>query len=200
MVLPAHGNRPSARHVGWGMTLIDHAPPPAGPAVVRALLPLVRAEAKAEAQAASADPADLEQAVWLRLFERLAAQGPPVDPARWVRDSVRAEARRTRRTARHEYPYGSAEPAADAYGCPERSALGADTRRVLRTALERLPGGCPRLLEAMLSPTDPTYREIAGRLGMSQGSLGPMRSRCLGCLRRMLAAEVVAPELRGKER
>src|SRR5690349_14558084 len=29
---------------------------------------------------------------------------------------------------------------------------------------------------------------------MSQGSLGPIRSRCLGCLRRMLAAEVVAPE------
>ncbi|QNE78400.1 sigma-70 family RNA polymerase sigma factor [Streptomyces finlayi] len=181
------------------MTRVDHAPPPAGPAVVRALLPLIRAEARAEAQAASADPADLEQAVWLRLFERNDAQGPPADAARWVRDAVRAEARRTRRTARHEHPYGSAEPAGS-YGCPERAAVGADTRRVLRTAVERLPHPCARLLDAMLSPADPTYREIAGRLGMSQGSLGPMRSRCLGCLRRMLAAEVVAPELRGKER
>ncbi|HEY9372215.1 MAG TPA: sigma-70 family RNA polymerase sigma factor, partial [Streptomyces sp.] len=62
------------------------------------------------------------------------------------------------------------------------------------------PGNCPRLLTAMLSPDDPTYREIAGKLGISQGSLGPMRSRCLGCLRRMLAAEVAAPEPGGKER
>ncbi|MDT0271119.1 sigma-70 family RNA polymerase sigma factor, partial [Streptomyces sp. DSM 44915] len=36
--------------------------------------------------------------------------------------------------------------------------------------------------------------------GMSQGSLGPIRSRCLGCLRRMLAAEVAVPELRGRGR
>ncbi|GAA2979767.1 RNA polymerase sigma factor [Streptomyces fulvorobeus] len=179
------------------MTLIDHAPPPAGPALVHALLPLIRAEARAEAPAASADPADLEQAVWLRLFERLDAQGPPAAPARWVRDAVRAEARRTRRTARHERPYGSSEPPAAPHGCPERTAVRADTRRVLRTAVGRLPGGCARLLEALLSPADPTYREIAGRLGMSQGSLGPMRSRCLGCLRRMLAAEVAAPERRG---
>ncbi|MYW31886.1 sigma-70 family RNA polymerase sigma factor, partial [Streptomyces sp. SID2119] len=87
-----------------------------------------------------------------------------------------------------------------AAGSPERAALGAAERRALRAAMARLPGRCSRLLDAMLAPTDPTYREIAGELGMSQGSLGPIRSRCLGCLRRMLAAEVVAPELRGRGR
>ncbi|MEU2127631.1 sigma-70 family RNA polymerase sigma factor [Streptomyces sp. NPDC018352] len=188
------------------MTLLDLAP--AGPApapvtVVRALYPLVSAEARAEAAAsvtgAAVEPADLEQAVWLRLLELLAAEGPPADPARWVRDAVRAEARRARRTARHERPYRD-ETAADPAGCPERLALGADERRALRAAVDRLPGRCARLMAAMLAPSDPTYREIAGKLGMSQGSLGPVRSRCLGCLRRMLAAEVAAPELRGKER
>ncbi|WP_457517673.1 sigma-70 family RNA polymerase sigma factor [Streptomyces sp. TE33382] len=194
------------------MTLHDHAravsavsAPSAVPAasaasaalVVRALHPLVRAEATAEAPAAAVDPADLEQAVWLRLMERLAAVGPPDDSARWVRDSVRAEARRARRRARHEHPYAGREPAAGPSGCPERTALGAAERRALRAAVARLPRRCSRLLEAMLAPGDPTYREIAGELGMSQGSLGPTRSRCLGCLRRMLAAEVVAPELRG---
>ncbi|MEU0811948.1 sigma-70 family RNA polymerase sigma factor, partial [Streptomyces sp. NPDC005970] len=58
----------------------------------------------------------------------------------------------------------------------------------------------PLLLGALLSRSDLTYREIAGELGMSQGSLGPVRSRCLGCLRRMLTAEIAAPELWGKER
>ncbi|TXS28828.1 sigma-70 family RNA polymerase sigma factor, partial [Streptomyces sp. ms191] len=73
-------------------------------------------------------------------------------------------------------------------------------RRVVRAAVRRTPGRCPRLLAAMLDPADPTYREIAGELGISQGSLGPMRSRCLGCLRRMLAAEVPAPHPRGRVR
>ncbi|MFE6665588.1 sigma-70 family RNA polymerase sigma factor [Streptomyces sp. NPDC057697] len=183
------------------MTLLDHAPAPVS--VVRALYPLVRAEALAEATAsatgAAIEPADLEQAVWLRLLERLAGEGPPVDPARWVRNAVRGEARRARRTARHERPYRD-ETAADPGGCPERLAVGADERRALRAAVDRLPGRCGRLMAALLAPSDPTYREIAGKLGMSQGSLGPIRSRCLGCLRRMLAAEVAAPELRGKER
>ncbi|MGW4256696.1 sigma-70 family RNA polymerase sigma factor, partial [Streptomyces californicus] len=89
------------------MTLLDHAPGPAAASathVVRALQPLVRAEARAEAPAAGLDPADLEQSVWVRLLERPAA-GPPDDAARWVRDTVRAEARRGRRTARRERPY-----------------------------------------------------------------------------------------------
>ncbi|MEW2070229.1 sigma-70 family RNA polymerase sigma factor [Streptomyces sp. NPDC007346] len=182
------------------MTLLDHETDRTAAAtlVVRALEPLVRAEAGAEAPAAGLDPADLEQTVWLRLLERPAPAVPPRDPARWVRDTVRAEARRGRRTARRERPYAGREPAAPPAGGPERAALGAAERRALRAAMARLPERCARLLEAMLAPTDPTYREIAGELGMSQGSLGPIRSRCLGCLRRMLAAEVVAPELRGK--
>lgn len=171
-----------------------------GRTLVRALHALVRAEAGAEAQAAGIEAADLEQAVWLRLLEGWPGPEVPADPARWVRTAVRAEARIGRRRTRRERAYTAGGPPDDWAGCPERIAVGADERRVLRTAVGRLPGRCPRLIEAMLAPHDPTYREIAGELGMSQGSLGPVRSRCLGCLRRMLAAEVVAPELRGKER
>ncbi|MFF2728752.1 sigma-70 family RNA polymerase sigma factor [Streptomyces sp. NPDC058008] len=190
------------------MTLLDHAPAPAAAAgragdrvreAVRVLRPLVRAEAGAEAQGAGVEAADLEQAVWVRLLER---PGPqlPADPARWVRAAVRAEARTARRKARRERAYTAGGPPDDRAGCPERIAVGADERRALRAAVGRLPGRCPRLLQALLADHDPTYREIAGELGMSQGSLGPMRSRCLGCLRRMLAAEVVAPDPRGMER
>ncbi|WP_327357407.1 RNA polymerase sigma factor [Streptomyces sp. NBC_01304] len=168
------------------------------------LRPLLAAEAAAEAIAPGIDPDDLEQAVWLRLLEQLDVEGPPADPAGWLRRSVRAEARRVRRTHRSELPY-VAEPAADADTGPERLALRAERRRTVRAAVRRLPGRCPRLMAALLSPEDLTYREIAGELGISQGSLGPERSRCLGCLRRMLAAEVAAPAVsfravRGKVR
>ncbi|MEU0133644.1 sigma-70 family RNA polymerase sigma factor [Streptomyces sp. NPDC006296] len=180
------------------------APVPAadGPAerAVRTLHALVRAEAAAEAQCAGFEAADLEQAVWLRLLERRPGPVVPADPVRWVRTAVRAEARVARRRIRRERAYGTGEPPGDWSGCPERITVGTDERRALHAAVGRLPGRCPRLLGAMLADHDPTYREIAGELGMSQGSLGPMRSRCLGCLRRMLTAEVVAPEPWGMER
>ncbi|MER7776292.1 sigma-70 family RNA polymerase sigma factor [Streptomyces sp. NPDC096191] len=159
--------------------------------LVTSLRPLLTAEAAAEASASGAEPGDLEQAVWLRLLERLEADGPPSDPHRWLRRAVRTEARRTRRTARRERPYET-EPAGAAEHDPEQLALVAARHRALRDAVRRLPGRCPRLMEALLSQRDLTYREIAGELGISQGSLGPERSRCLGCLRRLLTPEVAA--------
>ncbi|MER5970940.1 sigma-70 family RNA polymerase sigma factor [Streptomyces sp. NPDC002055] len=183
--------------------------------LLTALRPLLAAEAAAEAYGTGVEPADLEQSVWLRLLERSRQAGPPASPAAWLRAAVRTEGRLARRRALHEVPYGAAAPAghrAAGTGGPavdrapdpspgvEDRVLVAETCRAVRTAVARLPGRCPGLLTAMLSPKDPTYREVAGELGISQGSLGPTRSRCLGCLRRMLLAEVAAPELRGKER
>lgn len=164
--------------------------------LVTTLRPLLTAEASAEAHATGTEPADLEQAVWLRLLERLDSDGPPTDPQSWVRSAVRSEARRTRRTTRLERPYET-EPADDVDRTPEHLALAAARGRALREAVRRLPGRCPSLMEALLSPMDLTYREIAGELGISQGSLGPERSRCLGCLRRLLTPEVAARGARG---
>ncbi|MET9960127.1 sigma-70 family RNA polymerase sigma factor [Streptomyces sp. NPDC006326] len=164
--------------------------------LLKQLGPLLSAEAAAEAPAAGVDAADLEQAVWVRLLER----GPaPAEPARWLRRAVRAEARLARRRARREIPYGC-RPGSAGAAEPEVALLHGEENRALRSAVARLPGRCPELLRALLSPRDLTYREIAGELGISQGSLGPVRSRCLGCLRRMLAAEVAAPGPRGRER
>ncbi|MEU3830808.1 sigma-70 family RNA polymerase sigma factor [Streptomyces sp. SID486] len=164
--------------------------------LVAALRPLLTAEVSAEAPASGSEPGDLEQAVWLRLLERLETDGPPPDPPGWLRRAVRAEARRSRRITRLERSYG-VEPADDLHPGPEQHALTAARHRALRDAVRRLPGRCPRLLEALLSPRDLTYREIAGELGISQGSLGPERSRCLGCLRRLLTPEVAPCEARG---
>ncbi|GAA1260610.1 sigma-70 family RNA polymerase sigma factor [Streptomyces javensis] len=171
--------------------------------LVKQLGPLLAAEAAAEAHGVGVEPAELEQAVWLRLLERTRDTGPPPHPARWLRCAVRAEVRGARRRARREVPYdpmAGGPPSGPEPRPAEHAVLAAETRRTLRAAVRRLPGRCPALLAAMLSRTDPTYREIAGQLGMSQGSLGPVRSRCLGCLRRMLTAEVAAPEPWGKER
>ncbi|MFD7506745.1 sigma-70 family RNA polymerase sigma factor [Streptomyces sp. NPDC001700] len=171
--------------------------------LVEQLRPLLAAEAAAEAYGAGVEPAELEQAVWLRLLERTRDSGPPPQPARWLRRAVRAEVRGARRRARREVPYdpvGDGPPSGPEPRPAEDAALTAVKGRALRDAVRRLPGRCPRVLGVMLSRPDLTYRQIAGELGISQGSLGPVRSRCLGCLRRMLTAEVAAPEPWGKER
>ncbi|MGW4164833.1 sigma-70 family RNA polymerase sigma factor [Streptomyces sp. NPDC004788] len=163
------------------------------------LTPLLAAESRAEASAAGVEAGDLEQAVWLRLLERIEEDGAaPERPAEWLRRAVRAEARRARRAHARERPYRGEPAPVPETSSPEGSALVAERRRTVRAAVRRTPGHCPRLLTAMLHPDDPTYREIAGALGISQGSLGPMRSRCLGCLRRMLAAEVPGTGVRGR--
>ncbi|MFE9173748.1 sigma-70 family RNA polymerase sigma factor [Streptomyces kebangsaanensis] len=161
-----------------------------------ALRPLLAAEASAEAHASGTEPGDLEQAVWLRLLELLETEGLPHDPQSWLRGAVRGEASRVRRTHGVERPY-DLEPADDGERGPEHLALASVHRRALRAAVRRLPGRCPRLLEALLSPQDLTYREIAVELGIPQGGIGPERSRCLGCLRRLLAPEVAARRARG---
>ncbi|MFF5446724.1 sigma-70 family RNA polymerase sigma factor [Streptomyces sp. NPDC012888] len=159
------------------------------------LAPLLSAEAAAEAPGTGEEPADLEQAVWVRWLE--AGPAPREPAARWLRRAVRAEARRARRRARREVPYRALAAGGSAF---EEGLVAREEQRALRSAVARLPGRCPELIRALLSPRDLTYREIAGELGISQGSLGPVRSRCLGCLRRMLATEVAAPTRRGRER
>ncbi|WP_328297704.1 sigma-70 family RNA polymerase sigma factor [Streptomyces sp. NBC_00435] len=170
--------------------------------------PLLSAEAAAETAGTGVDAADLEQAVWVRLLEH---RRTPAEPVAWLRRAVRAEARLARRRAKREVPYdhrhrsagdeqGGTGARTSAGGEPEDALLHGEDNRALRSAVARLPGRCPELMKAFLSPRDLTYREIAGELGISQGSLGPVRSRCLGCLRRMLAAKVEAPDLRGMER
>lgn len=177
------------------------------PDLFETLRPLLSAEAAAETAGTGVDAADLEQAVWVRLLEH---RRIPAEPADWLRRAVRGEARRARRRARHEVPYGHRQHSAEGGSGagtrtstgvePEDALLHGEENRALRSAVARLPGRCPELMKALLSPRDLTYREIAGELGISQGSLGPVRSRCLGCLRRMLAVEVAAPALRGMER
>lgn len=163
-------------------------------AELAALRPLLAAEAAAEAVPGGIEAADLEQSVLVRLLE---LPSPPPDRVAWLRAAVRSEVRRAARRARREIPY--APGGALAAGLPsatptaEQQVLAAEESRALRAAVRRLPGRCPEVVSALLSCSDPTYREISRELGISQGSLGPLRSRCLGCLRTFLTLRIAAP-------
>ncbi|WUH94644.1 sigma-70 family RNA polymerase sigma factor [Streptomyces sp. NBC_00433] len=176
---------------------LDSAALPAGYAA------LLAAEAAAYALPGTGlEAADLEQAVWLRLLER---DGPPADPVGWTRAAVRAEALGADVRRHCEGPYADQDagppprlphPAGDV----EDRVVAADARHAVLAAVRTLPGRCPELVRALMSGSDPTYREISRELGISQGSVGPLRSRCLGCLRSILNSRVGSPVGRGNAR
>jgi DNA-directed RNA polymerase specialized sigma24 family protein len=177
---------------------------PAGyPAPPAAFAALLAAEAAAYALPGTGiEAADLEQAVWLRLLE---GDGPPADPAEWTRAAVRAEALAFDVRRRCERPYADQDagpPPRSAHrgGGVEERVIAADALRAVLAAVRTLPGRCPQLLHALMSGSDPTYREISRELGISQGSLGPLRSRCAGCLRSILNSRVGSPVGRGNAR
>ncbi|WP_051944309.1 hypothetical protein [Streptacidiphilus rugosus] len=88
---------------------------------------------------------------------------------------------------RHEIPSGLRLPRAAP--CPETLLLQRERAAQVRAAVARLPARCAALLGALLDGPPADYAELAVRLRMPRGSLGPTRSRCLACLRRRLAAE-----------
>lgn len=163
------------------------------PALPAPYASLLAAEAAAYALPGTGiEAADLEQGVWLRLLER---GRPPADPAGWTRSAVRAEALVADVRRRCERPYadqdaGPAPRPPHGTGDIEDQVIAADARHAVLAAARALPGRCPELVHALMSGSDRTYREIARELGISQGSVGPLRSRCLGCLR-------IRPEFEG---
>ncbi|MBB1244681.1 sigma-70 family RNA polymerase sigma factor [Streptomyces durbertensis] len=170
--------------------------------------PLLDAACRAQTASGGVDPDDLRQLTWLRWLEHLGDTGVPPEPVdAWLRTTARREAARLRSGTRRETAVPPARLRSDRAAHPDRAApgpeesyLAAERRHALRRLITRLPGRCPRLLSALLAADGATYQEIAGELGISQGSVGPLRSRCLGCLRRMLVTEVGIVERGGMVR
>jgi DNA-directed RNA polymerase specialized sigma24 family protein len=67
--------------------------------------------------------------------------------------------------------------------------LRAERAALVRGALARLPGRCPELVAALLRTPGAGYADLAEELALPRGSIGPLRSRCLACLRRVLTPE-----------
>jgi DNA-directed RNA polymerase specialized sigma24 family protein len=73
----------------------------------------------------------------------------------------------------------------------EDALLAAERARRVRHAVDQLPGRCPDLVAALLRTPAAAYADLAEELALPRGSIGPLRSRCLGCLRRLLTPETV---------
>jgi len=71
---------------------------------------------------------------------------------------------------------------------PDEEASTLEQEQAVRDALRAVPERCRRLLELLyFAVPGLSYDEIARRLGLARGSLGPTRRRCLDKMREHLA-------------
>jgi RNA polymerase sigma factor (sigma-70 family) len=136
--------------------------------------------------------ADVFQHVFARLVEYLGQIEQPAQIGAWLATTARHEAWRFSRRERMARVISldlpeSVEPFADKALLPEALILHLEEQHQVRTAVAALDVRCRNLLTLLFYRTDiAPYAEIAATLGISEGSIGPTRARCLQKLRRLL--------------
>jgi len=69
---------------------------------------------------------------------------------------------------------------------PEQALQAEEQTRLIASALQQMPAPCGPLLSLLYAPEPTPYAEVAVRLGIPLGSIGPRRARCLERLKIIL--------------
>lgn len=136
------------------------------------------------------DAAEVFQVVCLALYRGLPRLRLAAGLTRWVLVTTRRTARDLAKRRRREVPDVDGKLSGarlDEDPLPDE-LLGEMERRVaVRAALDEVTGRCRQLIEWLyLDASTPSYREIARRLNIPEGTVGPTRARCLDRLRQIM--------------
>jgi RNA polymerase sigma factor (sigma-70 family) len=136
------------------------------------------------------DAADITQLTLTILVQSIDALPEDTTLGAWLTTVARRHTwrllERNRRDAADERS-GSSEDATLLAGGATEDLEHWELRQWLEHSLSLVDQPCRDLLSALyLEPEEPSYAEVAARLGMAVGSVGPTRIRCLERLRRVL--------------
>lgn len=133
---------------------------------------------------------DVVQEVWLTLYRQADRIADAQAVLQWLLVSTRrrawAEARRAGRVQPQDDRTERVAPAEDG---PEAMVLRSDSERTLWRHFKLLPPRCQALLRVVATGDRPDYAGLAAAMGVSIGSIGPTRGRCLAKLRAALEAD-----------
>jgi RNA polymerase sigma factor (sigma-70 family) len=148
--------------------------------------------------------ADVFQTVFARLIDHLPRLTQPDRLQAWIVTTAKREALRARQIGqrtvsmtRPENDDGEALPGGLEDTLADESALAEDALSdlqqmdLLRLGLDRLDDRCRELLVLLFRDEDDTvaYDDVARRMNMAVGSIGPTRSRCLAKLRKLVEGQ-----------
>jgi RNA polymerase sigma factor (sigma-70 family) len=136
-----------------------------------------------------ADVDDVVQATWTAALTHVDRIRVPHAFARWLLVTARHASLRVLERSRREV-VGNDEllPSDLTAGTPEKALLEDEFRVAVHAALERLPERQGTIVRALLLNSGTSYADLAGKLGIPIGSIGPTRERALARLRREIAA------------
>lgn len=143
--------------------------------------------------------ADVFQTVFSRLVEHLPRLAQPERLQAWIVTTAKREALRARELGRRTVSMtrdedddspGLEDTLADDAPLAEEALSELQQLHRVRAGLDRLDERCRQLLLLVFRDDDErlAYDEVARRMDMPTGSLGPTRARCLGKLRKLVEA------------
>jgi RNA polymerase sigma factor (sigma-70 family) len=131
-----------------------------------------------------ADAQDAIQGTWMRLFEHLHEIQHPDRLAGWLSTTIRRECLKILGHQQRFAGMPLSETLVDPVHGPERQVLAAESASRVRAEVEELPPGCRTVIRQLFGPEPASYAQVAGRVGIPIGSVGPTRGRALTHLRR----------------
>jgi RNA polymerase sigma factor (sigma-70 family) len=138
------------------------------------------------------DASDVYQAVCEALWRKLVTLRDPDRLSAWLmavagRLSWRVVMRNRRRAVHERSLPDEHMPLPDFAPQPEALVLRREEWHTVAAALQALPERCRSLIWYLYyDVTAPAYDEIALRMDLAEGSIGPMRGRCLARLKKEL--------------
>lgn len=127
---------------------------------------------------------DVYQTAWLRLAENLDRIRKPESLGGWLAQTARNECLRSLRVGgRENLRDDLADDLADDTASVDRAVDDEARDEILWMAFASLSEACQRLLRLLIADPPLSYEQVSEMLGMSIGSIGPTRARCLAKLR-----------------
>lgn len=136
------------------------------------------------------DAADVSQMAFLSLFRSLDALSDDSRLSAWLATVAHRQTKRILQQRRREYPdaqelLDERLPSIDPRG--ETPMERWEIVEWLQYGMDALSERCRQLLLALyFDREEPSYAEVAARLGMPVGSIGPSRARCIERLKQLL--------------
>ena len=141
-------------------------------------------------QLSNQDTEDVGQNVWLLLVEQLGKLREPAALPGWLATTTHRECLRVVTAAQKSERLGTRLDEALQFvddTAIDQEILIAERNAALRAAFAELPPRCRQLLRMLMADPAYSYAEISATLHIPVGSIGPLRARCLGRLRRSSA-------------
>lgn len=139
---------------------------------------------------------EVSQHTWYKLALHIRSIRQPSALKAWLAVVARNHARDERRYRARTVPVDdptAIEPEFVSAETPETTLLHQEQLADLRGALLRLPAHCRVLIGKLFADPPATYGDLARELHVQRSSVGPIRTRCMRCLRQVLAGSSGPP-------